>query len=240
MVALDTYDPTPGPVPAHSVMTQRWTKLTFLHWPYDPADVRPHLPAGTAPDTFDGVTWIGLIAFAMRHVQLLGTPPVPYLSNFLETNVRAYAVDQHGRRSVVFLTLDASRLLPVAIARATYCLPYIWSSMRMQHHADELAYVTQRRRSRVTSRIKVRIGDAVEGSALDNFLTARWGLHSRWYSLTAYVPIAHQPWPLRSAELLELDDGLVEATGLPAPVGAPRVLYADGVEVRLGTPSRLH
>jgi uncharacterized protein YqjF (DUF2071 family) len=220
-------------------MSQQWTRLTYLHWPYDPAVVAPLLPAGTTPDTFDGVTWIGLIAFAMRRVRVLGTPPVPYLANFLETNVRAYAVDATGRRSVVFMSLDADRLIPVAAARLGYRLPYIWSQMQMQRRGEALTYITRRRRHGPTSRFTVRIGPAVEATALDHFLTARWALHSRWYGTTVHVPIVHPPWPLRSAELLDLDDGLVAASGLPSPVGAPRVLYSDGVEVHLGTPSRL-
>jgi uncharacterized protein YqjF (DUF2071 family) len=220
-------------------MTQAWTRVTYLHWPYDPAEVQTLLPPGVAPDTVDGVTWIGLIAFEMRHVGVLGVPPVPYLSDFLETNVRAYTVDQAGRRSVVFLSLDASRLLPVVIARTGYRLPYIWSSMRMRQRGDQLTYTTHRRRSDVTSQLRVRVGDAITADPLDNFLTARWGLHSRWYGATAYVPISHGPWPLRAAELMEYDDGLVQASGLSAPLGVPRVLYSDGVEVRLGTPNRL-
>lgn len=220
-------------------MTQDWTQVTYLHWPYDPVDVQPHLPIGTRPDVIDGVTWIGLIAFVMRRVRVFGTPPLPYLADFLETNVRAYAVDEHGRRSVVFLTLDADRLLPVAAARLIYRLPYIWSAMSMERRDDALTYRTRRRRSGVTSQIRVRVGDAISAEPVDDFLTARWGLHSRWYGTTAYVPITHGAWPLRSAELLELDDGLVKAVGLPRPVGAPRVLYSDGVHVRLGTPTRL-
>ncbi|RZK44387.1 MAG: hypothetical protein EOO59_21930, partial [Hymenobacter sp.] len=39
--------------------------------------------------------------------------------------------------------------------------------------------------------------------------------------------IAHQPWPLRAAELLHYDGNLVEGHGLPTPVGAP-VLHAGG------------
>ena len=239
MDATESYDPTPGPPPAHTVMRQAWTEVTYLHWPYDPAVVRPLLPPGAEPDTFGGVTWIGLIAFAMRRVGVLGGPPVPYLSNFLETNVRAYAVDRRGRRSVVFLSLDANRLLPVAIARVGYRLPYIWSSMQIRRRAGEGTYTTQRRLGAVTSRISVQVGATVAAEPLDDFLTARWGLHSRWYGATAYVPVAHRAWPLRAAELLDLDDGLVRAVGLPAPVGAPRVLYSDGVDVRLGAPVRL-
>ena len=195
-------------------------------------------PAGTEPDLFEGVTWIGLIAFAMRHVRVLNGAAIPYLSNFLETNVRAYAVDQQGRRSVVSLSLDADRLLPVAVARVGYRLPYIWSAMQIKQHEDDLTYTTQRRLGRVSSRIGVRVGEPVVAEPLDDFLTARWGLHSRWYGATAYVPIAHRAWPLRAAELPDLDEGLVQAIGLPAPVGSPRVLYSDGVEVRLGRPVR--
>jgi uncharacterized protein YqjF (DUF2071 family) len=220
-------------------MHQDWTRVTYLHWPYDPADVAPLLPAGVVPDVVDGVTWIGLIAFVMRRVRVLGLPPVPYLSDFLETNVRAYTVDAQGRRSVVFFSLDADRLLPVSVARVGYNLPYIWSSMQLLSRGDELTYTTRRRLSGVTSRVRVRVGGPVEADPLDDFLTARWGLHSRWYGSTAYVPITHEPWPLRSAELLEFDDGLVAAAGLPEPTGAPRVLHSDGVAVRLGTPTRL-
>jgi uncharacterized protein YqjF (DUF2071 family) len=239
MAVLESFDPTPGPEPAHRVMTQDWTQVTYLHWPYDPAVVAPLLPAGVRPDVVDGVTWIGLIAFVMRHVRVLDTPPVPYLADFLETNVRAYAIDDQGRRSVVFLTLDADRLLPVAAARVGYRLPYIWSAMSMQARGDELTYRARRRRTGITSSVTVRVGNHIEAEPIDHFLTARWGLHSRWYGTTAYVPITHEPWPLQAAELLELDDGLVEAVGLPQPVGSPRVLYSKGVHVRLGTPTRL-
>jgi len=79
----------------------------------------------------------------------------------------------------------------------------------------------------------------VEADPLDHFLTARWGLHSRWYGGTAFTPVSHERWPLQRAELLELADGLVTATGLPAPVGPPRVLHSAGVDVRIGRPFKL-
>lgn len=221
------------------VLTQSWTQLTYLHWPYDPEVVRPFLPTGVEPDVMDGATWVGLIPFAMRRVGVLGLPRPPYVSDFLETNVRAYGVDGQGRRSVVFLSLDADRLVPVLAARVGYRLPYLWSSMELRQHGNVLTYTTRRRISGASSMIRVRVGDAVEGDPLDHFLTARWALHSRWYGGTAFAPIAHERWPLRSAELLELDDALIAASGLPAPVGAPRVLHSEGVEVRIGRPVRL-
>lgn len=241
-------DPMPTPtIPAaptaaatfdvpHPVLTQSWSRLTYLHWPYDPEVVRPFLPRGIEPDVVAGSTWVGLIPFAMRRLGFLGVR-LPYVSNFLETNVRLYGIDGEGRRSVVFLSLDADRLLPVLAARVGYRLPYVWSSMTMHRTGDEFTYATRRRFSGVRSVIRVRVGDAVVADPLDEFLTARWGLNFAWYGRTAYAPISHAPWPLHRAELLELEDGLITATGLPPPVGQPRVLHSPGVDVRIGRPA---
>jgi uncharacterized protein YqjF (DUF2071 family) len=234
----EAINPTSGRPVTRPILTQSWTDLTYLHWPYEPATVRPFLPPGVEPDVSDGATWVGLIPFAMRRVAVLGAR-LPYVSDFLETNVRLYGVDAAGRRSVVFLSLDADRLLAVAGARAAYRLPYVWSSMGLRRHDDQVTYTTRRRISGVRSLLRVRVGDAVEAEPLDHFLTARWALHSSFYGGTAYAPIDHQPWPLRRAELLELDDGLIAASGLPAPEGPPRVLHSTGVDVRIGRPVRM-
>ncbi|HEU5110792.1 MAG TPA: DUF2071 domain-containing protein [Micromonosporaceae bacterium] len=225
--------------------TQHWRVLTMLHWPVDPEAVRPLLPSGVSPDTHDGVTYVGLVAFVMDDVGLLRTPGVPYLGRFPETNVRLYSVDRHGRRGVVFRSLDAARLLPVRIARASLRLPYIWSRMSVVHGGDEVVYVCRRRwrggdRSvQGHSRIRVRVGGPIpEPTPLEHFVTARWALHAAWGGRTLYLPNTHPRWPLRRAELVELDDTLIGAAGLAQPTDPPvSVLYSDGVPVRFGWPT---
>ena len=70
-----------------------------------------------------------------------GTPrPVPWLGTFLETNVRLYSVDSAGRRGVVFLSLDADRLLVVAAARAGLRVPYRWARMSYARAGDVHTY----------------------------------------------------------------------------------------------------
>jgi uncharacterized protein YqjF (DUF2071 family) len=54
----------------------------------------------------------------MHRVGWFRLPGVPYPGTFPETNVRLYSVDEHGRRGVLFRSLDASRLIPVTVARA--------------------------------------------------------------------------------------------------------------------------
>ena len=43
----------------------------------------------------------------------------------------------------------------------------------------------------------------------------------------------HEPWPLHTGEVLELDDQLVMAAGLPAPQGEPHVLFSPQVTVEV-------
>ena len=233
----------PHPV-RRPVFTQSWRDLTMLHWPIDPALVAPLLPVGTVPDVLDGVTYVGLVPFVMAGVRILGTPPLPHLSGFPETNVRLYAVDPgSGRRGVVFRSLEAARLLPVLAARASYRLPYLWARMSVRHGPETVAYETCRRwpgPRGAGGRVRVRIGEAVPADELALFLTARWGLFSTWYGgRTAYAPVDHPPWPLHRAELLDLSDDLVARAGLPQPEGAPHVLWSPGVRVRIGRPRPL-
>lgn len=226
-----------------SVLVQRWHDLAFLHWPAEPETVQPFLPEGTRPDTLDGVTYVGLIGFRMVRLGLLSGPGLPYLGTFCETNVRLYSVDGAGRRGVVFLSLDAARLVPVLVAQASLRLPYKWAAMRLDRDGDVFTYRCRRRfpgKRTATNLMAVRAGEPItEPTALEHFVSARWGLHVRSYGQTRYLPNVHPRWPLHRAELLRLDDGLVTAAGLPAPTGPPvSVLYSPGVPVRFGRPTR--
>jgi uncharacterized protein len=223
-----------APRPAgRTVFTQAWRDVAFVHWAYEPGVVAPLLPAGVRPDVLGGVTQVGLIAFRMRGIGILGSPGIPYVGSFLETNVRVYTVDGAGRRGVFFLSLDATRLAPVLVARALG-VPYSWSRMT----ARDQAYTARRRWPGPAARsvLRVRPGAPVAApTELERFVTARWGLHLSGRRGPVYWPNEHAQWPLHAAELVELDDGLVPAAGLPAPAGPPSsVLWSPGVAVRFG------
>ena len=227
------------------LLTQGWHDLTFLHWPVDTAAVRPLIPPPARPDLFDGISYVGLIAFRMHRIGWLVLPGLPYLGSFPETNVRLYSVGPDGRRGVVFRSLDAARLLPVVTAQAGFRLPYQWSLMRVRQHGDVFSYASQRRwpRPGPRLRLRVRVGERVtQPSALEQFLTARWGLHAAWYGgRTIYLPNEHPRWVLYRATLVHLEENLIQAAGLPPPRSGPvSVLYSPGVQVRLGVPRSLH
>jgi uncharacterized protein YqjF (DUF2071 family) len=226
-----------------TVFTQTWSDLTFLHWALDPARVQPYLPSGVRPDVIDGVTYVGLVPFRMQDIGAWGSPGLPYLGTFLETNIRLYSVDEQGRRGVVFVSLDASRLVPVLAAKYGPGLPYLWSSMSYRRDGDTIRYGCRRRwpgPRGASSTIEVRVGERVEATALDDFLTARWGLHLAdrgWGARrTYYWPNSHEPWPLHTATLERLDDQLLAAAGFGDLAGraADSVLFSPGVHATFG------
>lgn len=227
-----------------ATMIHRWDLLTFIHWAYEPEQVQRLLPEGLTVDTYDGKAWVGLVPFKMQ-VRLPWGPALPWLSNFPETNVRTYVTAPDGTRGVWFMSLEAARLAAVATARTTYRLPYFWAKMTLDHREEVYRYETARRwpgPRGVASVVQVRVGEQYapeQLGAFDHFLTALWRLYSAKRNGLRYARVQHDPWPLHRAELLELDDSLMEAAGLPAPTGEPVVHWSPGTEVRIGFPHGL-
>ena len=227
-------------MPGGVMMNQSWRDLTFLHWAVDPEAVAHRMPPGVRPDTLGGVTYVGLIPFRMVGAGIGRGPGVPWLGSFLETNVRLYSVDGTGRRGIVFLSLDADRAPVVIGARAAFGLPYRWARMRYRRSGDVHSYDARvRRPGRVAeSHVVVRAGARRRSTELDEFLSARWGLHVHWWGRTLYVPNRHEAWPVHDAEVLALDDGLVASVGLPGLASRPpdHVGFSPGVRTDFGFP----
>jgi uncharacterized protein YqjF (DUF2071 family) len=222
-----------------AIASQRWSHLTFLHWRVESSRVAPLLPPGVVPDEHDGSSWVGLIAFRLDRASLFGSPPVPHFGDFVEVNVRLYGVDPTGRRGVVFRSLEASRLAAVVAARAAFGLPYYWARTRMQREGGLVGYDSTRHVGGPGTRIRARAGARIEPTPLDDFLTARWGMFTRRRGSTVFVPNEHPAWILQSAEVLDLDDELIAAAGLPgiADRAPDSVLFSPGVTTRFGRPA---
>jgi uncharacterized protein YqjF (DUF2071 family) len=228
-----------------AVMLQHWNDITWLHWSYDPDVVQAALPSGIRLDTHDDRAWVGLVPFRMTRLRLPGLPPVPWLTTFSEINVRTYVVAPDGRRAVWFFSLDAPRAPAIALARTAFSLPYCWAGARIERAGDRVTYRSHRRwpRPAASTFVDIEAGESVSAdhvTELEHFLTARFGLLTHRQGRTAHGPVDHPAWPLRRATLIDLDDQLVVAAGLPEPSGPPLVHFADGVPVRVGRPEPLH
>lgn len=217
-------------------MLQSWRSLTFLHWPCDPAKVRRLLPSTLELDTFDGAAWIGLVPFEIHNLR--GIPPFP------ETNLRTYVIGPGGSRAVWFFSLDADRVAAVIGARVGYGLPYFWAAMRVTEEDGIVRYQSRRRwpHSRAAmTHITVQPGELYAADELndhDHFLTARYRLYALWHGRLIYTQIEHEPWPLARCRVLELNQTLMEASGLPSPQSAPLAHFSAELHVKIGYPRK--
>ncbi|GAB5497268.1 MAG: DUF2071 domain-containing protein [Phycisphaerales bacterium] len=212
-----------------------WCNLLFLHWRLPESTIRHLVPKELEIDTFDGSAWVALVPFEMTKTSFKSVPPLPGLSQFYECNVRTYV--RHGSTSGVwFFSLDAERLLPVLGGRWLWSLNYVHSRFTVTE-GDRTDYALTRRSSRRwppgSTRIAWTGGEALPTSkpgSLEHFLTERYYLFTKRRGQIMAGRIAHDPWPLRKAELHELDDSLVAAAGIKVE-GEPHVMMSDSIDV---------
>ena len=239
MPGIAGYPVTPPPLDGPVTIDQEWRDLTFIHWPVRPESVEAMFPPGTRPDVFGGgMTYVGLIPFAMSATKVGSALALPYFGSFLETNVRLYSIDAAGHHGVLFRSLETARLAVVPVTRIGLGVPYTWAKMRMRRRGDHIAYRSVRRwpRRGLRNRIEVAIGDVVEPTPLEVWLTARWGAHTRKAGRTWWVPNEHGPWTFRAADVIELDSELLQGSAV-RPAGQPmRALFSPGVRTRFGRP----
>lgn len=196
-----------GPV----VMRQRWTDLLFLHWTLPPEVMQRTLPPGLTVDVFQDQAWVGIVPFFMEAVRPVGLPALPWISSFLELNVRTYVRDAANRPGVWFYSLDCNRWPAVQIARRGFHLPYQYAEMRADREADgTIAYQCQRHpgSSHPAAAYRYRgVGDVSPAAAgtLDCFLAERYRLFS-WHPRRRRLysgEVWHHPYPLQHAEVSE-------------------------------------
>lgn len=228
---------------------QRWRDLAFIHWEVDPAAIAALLPEGLEVDTWEGRAYVGVVPFAMFDVAPWWSPSVPGISNFLELNVRTYVHRGGENPGVWFFSLDAAKALAVLIARTGWDLPYHFAKMELIATPDtdgesprdrtgqEIAYESVRRYPGPTPaelRMKYRVGESIgvaEPGTFEHFLAERYVLYAHGSSGLRLGRVHHAPYPLHRAEVIELEESMVVANGMPAPTGAPLIHFSPGVDV---------
>jgi len=218
-------------------MSQRWENLLFLHWEADPAELRQRLPAGLTLDTFGGKAHVGLVAFRMRHVRPWLLPPLPWLSNFLELNVRLYVRGPDGTPGVFFLSLDCERDLAVRIARAGFHLPYEHATMHCRVAGGAYHYTCRRGGQSGIAEFAWKphgeIRPAINGT-LEHFLAERYVFFTA-HGETGRIlrgHVRHAPYPLQAAGLGAWDSLPLAWDGIKV-TGAPiHAMASPGVPVR--------
>ncbi len=228
-------------------LRQRWESLLFAHWRLPARELAPRLPPGLEPLAHDGDAWVGVVPFAMRKVRPRWAPPVPWLSGFLELNVRTYVRDASGAEGVWFFSLDANQPVAVELARRWYHLNYRHAEMAMAEPTPgEIRYRCLRRGQTETARFAYpRAGDAAREAApgsLEFFLLERYALYAwnpkRRHLLRAEV--AHAPYRFEPVSGVEVSAAPLRWEGIDTGGDPPAHLaVAHPVDVDAARPAAL-
>jgi uncharacterized protein YqjF (DUF2071 family) len=163
--------------------------------------LRPHVPERLSIDEHGGSAWVGVTPFVVTGLRARGTVPLPYVSSFLELNVRTY-VTLDDKPGIWFFSLDASSRFAVLAARRLYRLPYFRADITVERRGERLLYECVRSEQRAFSGAYRGLGSpaAPAGGSLEHFLVERYCLYAEHERRLFRAEIHHRPWPLEDAE----------------------------------------
>jgi uncharacterized protein YqjF (DUF2071 family) len=226
------------------VMTHRWNDLLFLHYEFPPEKIRALVPQALTVDTFEHRAWVSVTPFWINHLRPPGVPPLPWISQFAELNVRTY-VTYAGKPGVYFFSLDASHLSAVWGARVFYRLPYWHAAIKVKGRGDaRIEYHSQRTHGPRPAELRGWYGPlggtnrAYPGS-IEHFLTERYCLYSASGKRLYRADIHHLPWELQAAAV-ELEQNTMAAPmGIELPSQPDLKYFSRSIKVLVWAPERL-
>lgn len=218
----------------------------LCNYEMDPSLLAPLVPRGTELDTWNGTTYVSLVAFHFRRTRILGIP-IPFHRDFEEANLRFYVRRRSGsdvRRGVVFIREIVPRRAVAALARRMYNEPY-WA-LPMRSAIDTTPGLAVRygwqlggRWHTVTAATSRRFTVPVERSLEQFIVEPYWGYTGQSDGRTIEYRVSHPPWSVAPAERHDIDIDLTTTYGpaLGAHMKQPAsVFLADGSAVTVSRP----
>lgn len=220
-----------------------WTDGLFLHWPFEPERVRPHVPGPLELDTFDGRAWVSLLPFVLSRAGLRFSPAFARLT-FPELNVRTY-VRFDGTPGLYFLSIDVGHpVVPIVVGEGTR-LPCYRAAVAVRDCSTGRNFRSTRRagddpRARLDVTYRPD-GDSfrADRGTLDFWLAERRRMYDPVGDGVLYAEIDHPPWPLRQADATVQANTMFEANGLPPPEREPRIRYSGRLPITGSIPRRI-
>lgn len=220
-----------GPI----VMHQKWRELLFLHWSFDAETIQRTLPPGLFVDCWQGKAWVGVVPFFMVGVRPAYLPPVPWLSDFMELNVRTYVQDAQGNVGVWFYSLDCNQPVAVWIARTLFHLPYFAAHMRATR-SEGIAYESTRPGTAKANYTYIPSSgrNAAGRGSQEEFLVERYRLFSQKRDALFAGLVWHEPYQLAPVEVPRWSPEPLRLAGFDIAGRPPEhIAYSAGVDVSI-------
>jgi uncharacterized protein YqjF (DUF2071 family) len=184
-------------------LSAEWRNLVMLNYEVDRALLEDYVPRGTVLDSFDGRTYLSLVAFQFRHTKLFGSLAIPLHANFDEVNLRFYVRRNDGhehRRGVVFIAEIVPKSAVAKIARLAYGENYV--CLPMQHLVSmdgptktaEYRWQLNGAWCRLFAQTSGDPAQPTDGS-LEQFITEHyWGYSAQPNRDALEYHVSHAPW----------------------------------------------
>ncbi|MBI2806331.1 MAG: DUF2071 domain-containing protein [Planctomycetes bacterium] len=236
----------PTTAPTRVFLTAGWHHLAMLNFPIDSDILRPHVPAGTELDFWQGRTYVSVVGFQFANTSVLGIPLL-FHRHFEEVNLRFYVVrpmPDGPRRGVVFLREIAPKLLISLAARWFYNENYVTMPMRQRveiptDRGDGLVEYEWKHGKRWNGLTLSTHGPAQPlrpGSEEEFIAEHYWGYTKQKDGSTMEYQVEHPSWRIHEASLVRYDCDVEAIYGkdFVAPLREPTsVFVADGSPVRV-------
>jgi len=226
------------------LLTQRWSRILFAHWPADPDTLRQSLPDGLELDLFEGRAWVGAVSLLTDDVSALGRLPLPLMTPFAQLNVRTY-VRRRGAAGVYFLSLDASSAAAAAGGWLAYGLNYSAAEVTLREDAGRFLFSCRRGRGSSRLEYACRYGPTGKSKRPEEGSLERWQLERYRAFSTAPLgrgllraDLSHQPWSVAPAEAEYSVNTIGPALGLRLSPEPPLLSYSESKEACVAPPAR--
>jgi uncharacterized protein YqjF (DUF2071 family) len=223
---------------AQPLMYQTWSRLLFLHWEWDPDEIRSRLPPGLFLDTYRGSAYVGVVPFFISDIKA-SIPLLPTPGDFQELNVRTYVYDAQGRPGVWFFSLDCDSAFATIAAKVFYGLPYHTATMSSEINGNFVEYRASRNSDpqKLMSEFHYKPEPEQIGcppGSLNFFLIERYLLFANSGSSGALssARVYHQPYQLQRACLGKWDTHFIRLNQF-------KQTFADPVHVAYALPVRV-
>jgi uncharacterized protein YqjF (DUF2071 family) len=231
-------------------LTARWRHLAMLNYEADPALVRPFVPPGTEMDTFDGKTYVSLVAFMFLDTRVRGWA-IPFHRDFEEVNLRIYVRrkgEEGWRRGVTFIKEIVPRVAIAWVARTVYGENYV--ALPMSHRwssedppAVRYAWRTGGRETAIDLEPEGPYRPIAPASPEEFIAEHYWGYTAAQKGGTVEYRVEHPRWriaPARKAAWEGDAAALYGAAFASVLAGRPASAFlAEGSEVAVGEGTRI-
>jgi len=185
---------------------QEWHATYFLHYKIPQEFLWELLPQGLLLDTYQGQAWASVVGFTVKNLRMKYLPPLPYLSDFQEVNLRTYVI-KDGVPGIYFITIEASKILSALMARKLVGLKYNNAKIKRKHNRCVL---TRSEEGNLLNLKYLPLQNISDKSDLDKWLTERYCAYEAINKKLYRFNIHHKAWSLKKMKLRKVELNFVQ------------------------------